>query len=253
MQPTHRIDGDGFLRHFARQTRTKFDPSRSAAADDGKAGALMAISRAAQMVRTGQAAFALAGAIDSYRDLYVLGTLDAEERVKSSVHLDGFIPGEGAAFLLLTSTRTADTARLRPLAALTRLAIGEEAGHLYSSATYRGDGLARTFTQLFASGEVPAPIAEVYSSMNGESHWAKEWGVGFVRNRQAFLDDHGMHHPADCFGETGAACGPLLVGLAAIGMRDGYRRSPALVYCSSDHGARAALTVERWSGGAMVR
>lgn len=245
MQPGRRIDGERFLRLFARQTTMKFDPSRSAAVDEGRAGALMAISRAAHMVRAGQAAFALAGAIDSYRDLYVLGTLDAEQRVKSSVHLDGFIPGEGASFLLLSAAHTADALGIRPLASLTRLAVGEEPGHLYSAATYRGDGLAGTLAQLFASGEVGAPIAEVYSSMNGESHWAKEWGVGFTRNKKSFRDDHGMHHPADCFGDTGAASGPLLVGLAAMGMRDAYRDSPALVYCSSDHGARAAMAVER--------
>ena len=37
----------------------------------------------------------------------------------------------------------------------------------------------------------------------------------FIRNRASFLEDHGMHHPADSFGDTGSACGPLLVGLAA--------------------------------------
>jgi hypothetical protein len=31
--------------------------------------------------------------------------------------------------------------------------------------------------------------------------------------------------------------------LAALGMREGYRRSPSLVYCSSDRGPRAALAV----------
>jgi len=243
MQPGHRIDGAAFLKRFATQTGSRFDLARSAAVDEGRAGALVSVARASQMIRSGQAPFALAGAIDSYRDLYVLGTLDLEERVKSAAHLDGFIPGEGAAFVLLASDDAARAAKLRPLARLTRLALDEEPGHLYSSTAYRGEGLAKTLAQLFASGDVRAPIAEVFSSMNGESHWAKEWGVGFIRNRASFLEDHGMHHPADSFGDTGSACGPLLVGLAAMGMRDGYRRSPSLVYCSSDRGPRAALVV----------
>ena len=49
-----------------------------------------------------------------------------------------------------------------------------------------------------------------------------------------------MHHPADCSGDSGAACGPIMAGLAALGIRDSYRRTPALVYGSSDRGARAA-------------
>ena len=38
----------------------------------------------------------IVGGVDSYLDLYVLGTLDLDKRIKSSTHLDGLIPGEGA-------------------------------------------------------------------------------------------------------------------------------------------------------------
>ena len=62
-------------------------------------------AQAADAIRSGHAPFMLAGGIDTYRDLYVLGTLDMEQRVKSAANLDGFIPGEGAAFLLLESRR----------------------------------------------------------------------------------------------------------------------------------------------------
>jgi len=243
MQPGHRVDGARFLQLFAAQTGLKFDIARSAAVDEGRAGALIAIARAAQVIRSGQAPFMLAGAIDTYRDLFVLGTLDLEQRVKSAVNLDGFIPGEGAGFLLLASSEGARQGGLQPLGRLTRVALDEEQGHLYSETVYRGEGLARTLAQLFSSGDVESPVAEVFSSMNGESHWAKEWGVGYIRNRASFLEDVTIQHPADCYGDTGSACGPLLVGLAALGMRDGYRRSPSLVYCSSDHGPRAALAV----------
>jgi 3-oxoacyl-[acyl-carrier-protein] synthase-1 len=243
MQPGFRVDGARFLKLFATQTDARFDLMKSAAVDEGRAGALVAIARAAQVIRSGQASFALAGAIDSYRDLLVLGILDREERLKSASHLDGFIPGEGAAFLLLASDDAVHRFGLQALGRLTRVALDEESGHLFSTAVYRGEGLAKTLAQLFGSGDVEGPIAEVFSSMNGENYWAKEWGVGFLRNRSAFLDDVGIHHPADCFGDPGAASGPLLVGLAALGMRDGYRRSPILVYCSSDHGPRAALAV----------
>jgi 3-oxoacyl-[acyl-carrier-protein] synthase-1 len=197
------------------------------------------------VIRAGQRPFMVAGGVDSYRDLYVLGTLDQERRVKSDVHLDGFIPGEGAAFLLLAARGAAEAAGLAPLATLSPAAVAVEAGHLYSEEPYRGDGLAAALARLFGAGALAEPVQEVYSSMNGESHWAKEWGVGFLRNRAGFRPDHGMHHPADCLGDTGAACGPLLVGLAALGVREGYRRSPCLVYGSSDDGLRAALAVAR--------
>jgi 3-oxoacyl-[acyl-carrier-protein] synthase-1 len=187
--------------------------------------------------------YVLAGGVDSFRDLFILGTLDAEQRVKSEDNLDGFVPGEGAAFLLLASAAAVIRNNLQPLAHVSDVAMGFEKGHLYSSEPYRGDGLSTTLTQAFASGASSAPIAEVFSSMNGESHWAKEWGVSFLRNRNWFGPELRLHHPAEFVGDVGAAFGAVAVALAAHGMRGYYRRSPTMVIGSSDRGQRAAVVV----------
>lgn len=237
------IDGAAFLGRLRRQVGRLFDPDISNATFRGRAGGLAAIGAAAEHIRAGHCDFALAGGVDTLCDPYVLSALDAEARVKSEDAIDSFIPGEGAGFLLLASPTAAAATAVAPLAQLSAVTEGFEAGHLYSEEPYRGDGLATAFGRLVQLGDVPGPIAEVYSSMNGESHWAKEWGVGYLRSRAAFLPTHGMHHPADSFGDTGAACGPILVGLAALGIRGSYRRSPALVYGSSDRGQRAAAVV----------
>ena len=240
---TRTIDSRSFLEDLAVQCGNCFDPRRSDASHVGRAGGFVAIGQAARAIQSGMAELFLAGGIDSYRDPYVLGTLDLEQRMKSSLNWDGFIPGEGAGFVLLASEGAAIRHGLRVLGRVSPLAVGFEAGHLYSPDPYKGDGLAATFQQLVASGTVEAPIAEVYSSMTGESHWAKEWGVAMMRTKAAFQEGFAMHHPADCFGETGAAIGPLMVGLAALGIRERYRRAPALAYGSSDRGNRAALVI----------
>ena len=243
LQTTRPLDANGFLGHLWKQCGGRFDAKRSAAVDLGRAGGLIAIARAAEAVRTHPSNFMIAGGVDTYRDLYILATLDSQKRVKSATHLDGFIPGEAAAFVLLASAGAAAAANLTPLASVSRVAQAVETGHLYSAEPYRGDGLAAVVTQLVQAGVMNGPIAEVWSSMNGEHHWAKEWGVAFLRNRPAFADPHGMHHPADCYGDTGAACGPSMVALQVIGMKAKYRNAPALVYGSSDHGSRAALAI----------
>jgi 3-oxoacyl-[acyl-carrier-protein] synthase I len=243
VQSTRPIDGPGFIRLLDQQVGGRIDVAQSVAADAGRAGGLVAIGRAAELVRSGAAQFAIAGGIDTYRDLYVLGTLDMEKRVKSSAHLDGFVPGEGAVFLLLAAAGAAGQASARTMVTLSQVVQGTETGHLYSEEPYRGEGLAATITQIASVNANAPPFVDVWSSMNGESHWGKEWGVSYLRNKVAFADDHAIQHPADCVGDVGSAVGPLLVGLAALGMRDGYRKSPALVYCSSDRGARAALAV----------
>jgi 3-oxoacyl-[acyl-carrier-protein] synthase I len=242
LETTRRLDGNAFLGWLVTQAPGLFDPSLSDASARGRAGGLLAVGRAADQLRKGYARFAIAGGVDTYRDLYILGTLDVDGRIKSDVNLDGFIPGEGAAFLLLTTQGFAASSDLAVFATISPLALGEELGHLYSSQPYRGDGLATTLLQVVQPGAAPAQIQDVYSSMNGESHWAKEWGVAFLRNRHAFREDHGMHHPADCYGDIGAATGPTMVGLAALGIAGAYRQPPCLIYCSSDYGPRTALT-----------
>jgi 3-oxoacyl-[acyl-carrier-protein] synthase-1 len=232
-----------FLDRFAVQVEGAFDPARSDASHSGRAGGLVALAQAASAIQQGVADFVIAGGVDTHRDPYVLGTLDLEGRVKSLLHNDAFVPGEAAAFVLLAGARAAAAHRLPLIARLSPVALGFEPGHLYSPEPYRGEGLAATVAQLVDGGVVEAPIAEVYSSMNGESHWAKEWGVTYLRNRAAFKPTHGTHHPADCYGDPGAASAPLLLGLAALGIDARYRAAPALVYASSDRGQRAAVLV----------
>ena len=242
-ETTKPFDRPQFLASLAAQIGGAIDPLRSDASHSGRAGGVVSVGQAVLAIQQGISEFVIAGGIDSFRDLYVLGALDAEGRVKSTVNLDGFVPGEGAAFVLLANERAAAARGLPSIARVSPVAVGFESGHLYAEEPYRGDGLARTFAGLAASGALTPAAGEIYSSMNGESHWAKEWGVSYLRNRAAFLPVYRMHHPADSLGDTGAAAGPLMVGLAALGIRGSYRRSPAVVYGSSDHGQRAALVV----------
>jgi 3-oxoacyl-[acyl-carrier-protein] synthase-1 len=239
-QPLNRL---AFVTHLAMQTGGAFAPNASDASHVGRAGGFIAIGQAVLSIQSGRAEFMIAGGVDSYRDPFILATLDRDDRVKSEENLDGFVPGEGAGFLLLASERAASLHGLTALARVAPVAAGFEAGHLYSTEPYRGDGLAGTLQTLVAQGALEAPVGEVYSSMTGENHWAKEWGVAFLRTKVAFREDHGMHHPAESFGDTGAASGPLMVGLAALGIKGRYRRSPALAYGSSDRGGRAAVLV----------
>jgi 3-oxoacyl-[acyl-carrier-protein] synthase-1 len=230
------LDAAKFLTRLAKQTGDAFDPTTSRATQRGRAGGLLAIQEAAKLLQSGTAGRILVGGVDTFRDLFVLGLLEKHKRLKSSWNADGFIPGEGAAFLLLGTPKSGQT-----LAKLSAIAEGKEEGHLFSAQPYKGEGLAGACEKLLAAEPLP-PIQEIYSSMNGESHWAKEWGVAYLRHSKAFSPDARIHHPADCFGDLGAACGPVLIGLATLGMKQGYRRSPCLVYASSDQGPRAVLT-----------
>lgn len=237
------LDPARFLQRLDQQAPGAIDVDNSLAAPLGRAAGLMAIDLAMARLAAGEHAFMLVGGVDCLIDLYVLGTLDLEGRIRNEVTSDGFSPGEGAALLLLAR---ADAARAHGLAALARLtasARGHEAGHLYADAPYLGEGLAATFAQLLAAPPAQ-PIGSVYCSFNGEHYWAREFGVARLRQAPAFDPSHQMEHPAECFGDLGSAHGAALAALAAHGVAHGYRRAPSLVYASSDRGERAAAILE---------
>ena len=71
----------------------------------------------------------------------------------------------------------------------------------------------------------------------------KNGGVAASRNHADLDGNLRFEHPADCFGDTGAAVGPILMGLAASGMMAGALPSPALIWCSSEGRQRAATTI----------
>ncbi len=239
------LDPGTFIKRLDQQFPDTVDVARSVAAPRGRAAGLMALREAGVRLARGDSEFVLVGGVDSLVDLYVLGTLDMEGRIRNEVNSDGFSPAEGAAFLLLTTAGMAAAKGLVPLAGLLGAAHGHEPGHLYAQEPYLGEGLSSTFDSLLTDTPLPAPISTVYCSFNGERYWAREFGVARLRQSAAFHPDHAMEHPAECFGDLGSAHGPALVALAAHAMRHGYRAAPCLVYASSDRGDRAASLLAR--------
>lgn len=239
-----KLEPKQLLRRLAVQCHDAFDPAPSQAYLLGRGSGLAAIDRAIQSVRQGSAPVVLAGGVDSYNDHYVTCIIDDQKRLNTSQRMDGFIPGEGAGFVLLTSEDYARSNSLPVLGHILASGTGEEKGHMFSSEPYRGEGLAMTVQTMLAStnGRI-SEIPTVYSSMNGEDHFAKEWGVTFIRNSKKIKEEFRIEHPADCLGDTGAASGPIMVGLAASSIKSGVVEGPALVYASSDTACRAAVIV----------
>lgn len=234
-----------FLERLALQVNGLLDLGRSVAVPRGRAGGLMAMREAAARVARGDSPFVLVGGADCLVDLHVLGVLDGQGRVRNEINSDGFSPSEGAAFLLLSLASTAASHGLKPLASVLGCAHGHEPGHLYSEEKYLGDGLSGAFASLLEETPPPKLIGCVYSSFNGERYWAREYGVARLRHADAFMPEHPMEHPAECFGDMGAAQGSALAALAAHGVHHGYRHAPCLVFASSDYGDRAASLLGR--------
>ncbi len=227
---------DDLVALIARQTGIGLDPGASRLFRSGRAGGLQALEAALELLAGGAHEFVLLGGVDSYLDLYLLGTLDMEDRILADGVMDGFAPGEGAGFLLLASPEAEGA---RAIATIDPPGLADEPGYRYSDEPYRGDGLADAMRAALA-GANGAKVRTVLGSLNGENFGAKEWGVAAMRNQDGFAPDHRFEHPADCFGDLGAAVGPVLLGLAALGLRAGWLPGPALVWCASEGRQRGA-------------
>lgn len=233
---------DSFLNHLAKQSETNLDIEQSRLFATGRAGGMEALQHALQVLQSGEHEYVLLGGIDSYRDLYLLASLDMEDRVLANGIMDGFAPGEGAAFLSLCSNQASKALQRRPVVKLHMPAIAVEQGHRFSEENYTGDGLAEAVAAALEQLEGES-VNTVFTSMNGENLGAKEWGVAYSRSSSAINPDFRFEHPADCFGDIGAAAMPVLSGLAAAGMKKGYIAGPALITCSSDGPHRGAVCI----------
>lgn len=234
-----------FLRHLGEQAGVRLDLSRSKVLRHGRAGGLLALEKALQLLDTERPPYVLVGGVDTYVDFERLAELEQEQRLHTTNGVsDGFVPGEGAAFLLLGHPGAHERMGLNPIARINAIGTGHEQGHRYSTHPHLGDGLADAFRMLASALPPDFPkVRCVYAGLNGESFWAKDWGVAYLRNARLFADEFRIEHPVENLGDPGAALGPLLAVLAAIGLQRGYRESPTLVWCISDRGDCGAAMV----------
>lgn len=233
-----------FLTHLMDFSGVPLDKKQSQLFPQGRAGGFFALQEALRLLSSGRVRHVLVGGVDSLLDLSLLSALDAEERLRGHGLSDGLIPGEGAAFLLLGLSERGWSGQRSIHARIMGVGTGHEEGHRYSEKPYRGEGLARAFQLLFESLPPSAPrVRCVYTGMNGESFWAKEWGVAYLRHARYFEEQFTVEHPVEFMGDPGAALAPMMVVLSALGMQKGYREAPCLVWCSSEREERGAALI----------
>ncbi len=225
-------------------TGITLDHARSVVVPQGRAAALMALEQALAVLQSDPAATVIVGGVDTYLDLRLLATLDAEQRVLGPRVMEGFIPGEGAAFYLLSGASAPSGKSGDARVVVNGAASAMDPGHRYGTEPARGEGLAEALQQLRQRlSPPPAPIATTFAGFNGENFDAKMWGVARLRHNDFFSPGMVLDHPADKFGDAGAAVGAILVALAAKALATGTRPGPALVWAASDREPRACAVV----------
>ncbi len=208
----------------------------------GHTAVLEALGEAAALLEGGDVTKCLVVAADSYLSEERLRLLDESWRAKSERNVDGFVPGEAAAALVVEPLERARARGADVAAVVTALATGIEPRGIVSDRQSSGAGLADALRGVL--GEETAP-PWVLCDLNGEGYRAFEWGLMQTRLPRQLGTVARLTHPADCVGDVGAASGGVLLAVAAAAFRRGYAPARrAFLWTANDGDARAAARVE---------
>jgi 3-oxoacyl-[acyl-carrier-protein] synthase-1 len=199
---------------------------------EGHAGGVKLLLEAERLLTPGVAPAVLVGGVESYRDLAALRFIEQTGRLRTEDDPLGWIPGEGASFLLLTTRMRAERLGVSPVMTLDAAVTAIEPMPWYSGQPTIGAGLTEA---LRAALEDPGVRVEVYCDLNGEPWRADEWGYAYLRTAVHYVEPLAITHPADCWGDVGAASGPMLIAVAVEQMiNDRSASKRALVWTASD-------------------
>lgn len=208
---------------------------------NGHAAGLMALQAGMASIQRGESEFFLAGGVDSYLDADTLEWLDDTEQLHSEANTWGFVPGEAAGFCLLASERAAHRYSLQPLLWLRSAATDREPNLIRTGTVCLGEGLSRAVKSVLQTLPSADLIHQTFCDMNGERYRADELAFTICRTSRRFVDASVVQTPADCWGDVGAASGPLFIALATAAQTKHYAQGTnTLLWASSDTGERTA-------------
>jgi 3-oxoacyl-[acyl-carrier-protein] synthase-1 len=212
----------------------------------GHAGALEALAAAAQLLQERRADVCLVGGIDSWIDRDLLYSVNAARRLKHSKSMEGFIPGEAAAFVVIETAAHAAGRRQPVLGKIAGLALAQETALQSSEEPCLGLGLSEAILAAAGSKFNTDRIDLIVCDLNGEVYRSEEWAAALPKCVTVSPKEFKLWHPADCMGDVGAAAAAVNLSVALLGLQTGAtRRQEALVFASSEAGLRGAVLLGR--------
>lgn len=225
------------LKALHTQLGIDFTPSASIVAA-GRASAIAALMQARALIDTARHDHVLIAGVDSYLNRTTMRAFERDSRLLTSANSNGFVPGEGAAAVLITRNKLG----LGPQLRIEGLGLGRDAASIRSDLPLRADGLTQAIGAALEEAKLPLhQIDYRIADLSGEQFFFKEAALAATRLLRQPHDEFDLWHPADCVGETGAVAGLLGLAIALAAGRKRYAPGPrVLLHCSSDDGLRGA-------------
>jgi 3-oxoacyl-[acyl-carrier-protein] synthase-1 len=220
------------------RTSLHIDRRRSRVLARGRAGIGEALDSAAALLSDRRTLACAVGGVDTFIDTTRVKDLLKEGRIIVLDNSDGFVPGEGAAVLLLSS-RT-DVASL---ACLASVATAREPANRISGLPATGLGLQQAMTNALGQARLRMiDLGYLAHDCSGEQRPFDELSLTLARmgEQSGQLEQWG---PATCVGEVGAAAGFLSLAMLASFQRERLLTQPGLAVFSCDGEERGAAVV----------
>jgi 3-oxoacyl-[acyl-carrier-protein] synthase I len=233
-----RVDGvdDLLLRRLQQLLGVAFAAS-SAVIPDGRVAVAAALAQARVLLDGVHRRVLLVG-VDSMLSWLTLRSYEERQRLLTAVNSNGFMPGEGAAAVLVDAREDA------PLVC-TGVGFGVETAHVDSELPLRADGLSDAIRA--ALSEAGCEMHDMHfriTDLAGEHYYFKEAALALSRTLRGRKEEFDLWHPAEAIGETGAVAGLAVLAVAHAASCKGFGPGPRiLAHMANDDGRRAALVL----------
>lgn len=217
--------------------------------EGGRAAVFQALEAALAVMAVEPQRPCVVGGVDSLVDPATLAALAARNRLLGATNIDGIIPGEGAAFVLLGHPNVID--RRYALAHIVATHMAKEpipfdgAGPRVSASL----GLAAVFRALRAA--YAGRVDELFAGITGEVYFGRELSHAYLRNEPLMPEPMRAQTLGSLAGDVGAAAGAMSLVQAVASLQPPHLadRPPAnhtgLAYGSSDGGLVGGCIVAR--------
>ncbi len=211
----------------------------------GAAGLAYVLPDALAELAAGRVDAVIAGGIHSDYDPAAIRALAVMGRLFTPEHIDAVLPGEAAAFVLITRDETARSLGLAPMARIYDVA-SESSGSSIDEPGRAFESTAMANAIRAATESLPDEIQVGWAvtDLGFEHARVRELYAAITRAHKRFGPPLSVDAPAQRAGHLGAAALPLALGYMAIGFRHGFAPSPfGVAIAASDAGERAAILV----------
>lgn len=228
---------DAFIQHFHNLIEKDIFPVEDYCFE-GHTGVFTLMEKARDALYKGEISRAIVGGVQSCLFTDWLKRLDKDYQLKSRRAMDGYIPGEVAAFLWLEKAEKTDK---KEIASFTIDAIRLSQNSIKNQAP--ASALTHVVSGCLSHAATP-PV--IFGDLNGQSKRMDEWGFTLARMGERLGNPPVLRHPADSLGDMGAASGAVLTIIAIHELQKKYKNHDnALIFTASDHDERAAVLLTR--------